>query len=113
MVADQEYALTLSLSNLKLVPLTKELMSQYDIPTESSGVVLVSFDEKEAGDKADEVVGGLVSRIQSDSYEMFVTSPDDVERGVEAMKRLGDKTAFFRVTKAGETYNWIRVRLDV
>ena len=102
MAMDQDIHVTVNLSDLQLSPVSDELIAKYDIPTETAGAVITSDGELQ---------GGVISRMQSDRYELFVTSPEDVVRGVDKMKGLGDDTALFRFNKRNDSYSWIKVRL--
>ncbi len=102
MAMDQDIHVTVNLSDLQLSPVSEELIQKYDIPTETHGAVITSDGDLQ---------GGVISRMQSDRYELFVTSPEDVARGVDKMKNLGDDTALFRFNKRNDSYSWIKVRI--
>lgn len=99
---------TVELDALELSPVTEELRSKYSIPTESTGAVIVSGSGAVASPHAS-LEGCVISRVESDQYEAFVASPDDLTTGVQAMKSLGDKAASIRVLGPDNRYRWVRV----
>ncbi len=103
MATTQDIHHTVDLSDLSLEPISPQLIDKYDIPTETAGAVITSSGDLE---------GGVISRMQSDSYELFVTSPGDITRGIEKMKSLGDGAALFRFNRHNDSYSWIKVRFD-
>lgn len=108
MASEQEFGHTVDLSKMTLSAVSDALIEKYGLPTESAGVVITAVDDT---GPAKELEGGVVSRIQSDSYELFVYSVDDVGRGVDKMKSFGDETAQFRFSNRGDAYSWLRVAI--
>lgn len=102
MTTTQNIHQTVDLSDLSLEPISPQLIDRYHIPTETAGAVITSGGDLE---------GGVISRMQSDSYELFVTSPNDIMRGIAKMKSLGDEAALFRFNRHNDSYSWIKVRI--
>ncbi|MGI9413105.1 MAG: hypothetical protein ACR2PM_05520 [Hyphomicrobiales bacterium] len=109
MASEREFEHTVDLSRMTLSPVSDALIEKYGLPTESAGVVITAVDDAGA---AKALEGGVISRIQSNSYELFVYSPDDVSRGITKMKSFGDETAQFRFSNKGDAYGWLRVAID-
>ena len=98
----------ISVSRLSFSPVTQELIERYSIPVGSTGAVILP---KDGGDGASALEGAVVSRVESDRFERFVTSPDELASGIESIKGLGDRAASFRVLGQDNRYRWVRVNL--
>jgi len=90
---------------------TEELVQKYAIPSGARGAVILLGESAQDVAEMAALEGSVVSRVESDHFEKFVTSPDELMGGIEAVKALGDSAASFRVLGQDNRYKWVRVHL--
>ena len=97
-----------SMIGLKLSPLTDELRARYSIDPKVKGVVVTEVDpQSPAGQKAIKPGDVIVEAAQD-----AVTSPDDVAKSIDKIKKAGRKAVLLRVEDAKGDLRFVAVPLQ-
>jgi serine protease Do len=91
--ADKPAPATAAMIGLKLSAITDDLRAKYGLDAKMKGVVVTEIDPGSAAAQKNIKVGDVIV----EAGQELVTTPDDVGRGIEKVKKAGRKAVLLRV----------------
>jgi serine protease Do len=97
-----------ALIGLKLAPLTDELRNRYNIDKKVKGVIVTEVDPQSPAAQKGIKVGDVIVEAAQDA----VSSPEDVSKSIDKVKKAGRKAVLLRVEDAKGDMRFVAVPLD-
>ncbi len=92
---------------LKLAPLTDELRTKFNIDAKLKGVIVLEVDPDSAAAQKSVKIGDVIVEAAQDT----VSTPDDVSKSIEKVKKAGRKAVLLRIEDAKGDMRFVAVPL--
>jgi serine protease Do len=93
---------------LKLAPLTDELRTKFNIDAKLKGVIVLEVDPDSAAAQKSVKIGDVIVEAAQDA----VSTPDDVSKSIEKVKKAGRKAVLLRIEDAKGDMRFVAVPLS-